>query len=158
MAARAMVSATLSTQLIAEHDSNSRALLFAQFQRRVRRQRAKALIKQGHLTQQKADELEAEELAQEETALAAQAAAGTRPAERLGDSRHGWSGLTDYAFANRFGKSGWYDLFYGPMSDQIACERGIARCGNYEPHRRRDNNWRQVREPVSSPYGCLRDS
>lgn len=118
MIGRAMVSATLSMLLIAEDDSDSRALLFAQFQRRLRRQRGRALVKHGHLTQKRAGELEAQQVAEERKALEAQARAGTRPAKRLGDHPHGWSGLTDYAMAGRFQKAGWCDLFYGPMSDQ----------------------------------------
>lgn len=116
--ARAMVSAVLGLLLIAEQDSDARALLFAEFQGTVRRQRAAALVKYGHLTQQRADELEAEQVAEETKALAAHAAAGTRPAARLGRARTGWSGLSDRALAERFNRLGWYDLLYGPMSDQ----------------------------------------
>jgi hypothetical protein len=114
--ARAMVSATLGILLIAEQDSDSRALLFASFQEKIRKQRAGALVKHGHLSQQRADELEAEQSAEDVKALDAHAAAGTSPAARLGN-KPTWSGLSDYALAQRFHKSGWYDLFYGPMSD-----------------------------------------
>ncbi len=116
--ARAMVSAALGLMLIAEQDSDARALLFAEFQGTVRRQRAAALVRHGHLTQQRADELETEQVAEEAKALAAHAAVGTRPAPRLGSARTGWSGLSDRALAERFNRLGWYDLFYGPMSDQ----------------------------------------
>jgi hypothetical protein len=113
-----MVSATLGIMLIAEQDSDSRALLFASFQGTVRRQRAAALVNHGHLTQKRADELEAEQAAEDAKALAAHAAAGTLPAVRLGKTPTGWSGLSDHALAERFKKPGWYDLFYCPMSDQ----------------------------------------
>jgi hypothetical protein len=113
-----MVSAALGILLIAEQDSDARALLFTSFQGTVRRQRAAALVKHGHLTQARADELEAEQAAEDSKAFSAQAAAGTVPAARLGKRPEGWSGLSDYALAQRFQKSGWYDLFYGPMSDQ----------------------------------------
>ncbi len=116
--ARPMVSAALSMLLIAEADSDARAMLFAQFQRKLRRLRSAALVKHGHLGQKRAEELEAAEVALEEQALAAHAAAGTRPADPLGKSTLTWSGLSDHALAQRFKKPGWYDLFYGPMSDQ----------------------------------------
>lgn len=115
---RPMVSASLSMILIAEGGSNPRALLFAQFQRKLRRQRSAALVKHDHLSRQRAVELEAMEVALEEQALAAHAAAGTVPARRLGPSEQTWSGLSDHALADRFKLPGWYDLFYGPMSDQ----------------------------------------
>ncbi len=115
---RAMVSAALGIMLIAEQDSDSRALLFGSFQGTVRRQRAAALVKHGHLSQKRATELEAEQAGEDTQALAAHAAAGTLPAARLGKAQTGWSGLSDHALAERFKKSGWYDLFYGPMSDQ----------------------------------------
>jgi hypothetical protein len=118
MIARPMVSAALSMLLVAEADGDARALLFAQFQRKLREQRSAALVKHGHLTQQRADALEAAEAATDDQALAAHAAAGTRPAKPLGSSRLTWSGLSDRALAKRFHKSGWYELFYGPMSDQ----------------------------------------
>lgn len=57
-------------------------------------------------------------MALEEQALAEHAAAGTRPSGPLGKSRLTWSGLSDHALAEQFNKPGWYDLFYGPMSDQ----------------------------------------
>jgi hypothetical protein len=115
---RAMVSAALGILLIAEQDSDARALLFASFEGTVRRQRAAALVKHGYLTQARADELEAEHAAEDVNAFSVQAAAGTVPAARLGKRPEGWSGLSDYALAQRFQKSSWYDLFYGPMSDQ----------------------------------------
>ena len=99
MIARPMVSGTLSMLLIAQQDSDARALLFAQFQRKVRRQRAAAGVKHGHSTQQRADEVEATEIAEEQLALAAHAAAGLQPANPLGRSPLSWSGLSDRALS-----------------------------------------------------------
>jgi hypothetical protein len=113
----AMISAALDILLICEDEPDRRALLFALFQKRVRVRRSSAMVRHGHLTQQRADQLEAEQEAIDRQSLAGHAAGGTVPAEPLGNSTLNWSGLSDSAVARRLGRDRWYDLYYSPFSD-----------------------------------------
>jgi len=117
MLSRAIVGAALDVILICERDADRRALLYAVFQKRVRRERSKALVRQGHLSKEAALELERREQEIDKAALAAHAQAGTRPAARLGKVRTTWSGRSAANLARRFNRRGWYDLFYSPFSD-----------------------------------------
>jgi hypothetical protein len=117
MLARAIVGAALDIMLICEQDPDPRALLYASFQKKVRRERSKALIRHGHLSKETATELEHREQEVDKKALAAHAATGMRPSARLGKVRTTWSGLSTASLARRFKRRGWYDLFYSPFSD-----------------------------------------
>jgi len=117
MLGRAMVGQVLDMLLIAEKDSDRRSLLFALFQKRVRRERAMALVRYGHVTKERMAELESEQLRIEKEALEKHAKVGTKPAARLGKSRNSWSGLSTRVLSRRFDRPGWYDLFYSPFSD-----------------------------------------
>ncbi len=117
MLARAMIGCALDVMLICEKDSDRRALLYVLFQKKVRRERSKALVRNGHLSKERAAELEARDLEIDQRSLAAHAAAGTRPAPRLGNVRTTWSGISARQAARRFNRMGWYDLFYSPFSD-----------------------------------------
>lgn len=117
MLSRAMVGAALDMMLICEQDVDRRALLYATFQKKVRRERSKALVRHGHLSRQRAIELEQREHEIDTKALAAHAQAGTRPASRLGKVRTTWCGLSTASLARRFNRRVWYDLFYSPFSD-----------------------------------------
>lgn len=114
---RAIVGAALDVMLICERDADQRALLYAIFQKKVRRARSKALVRHGHLSKEAAIELERREQEIDKAALAAHAQAGTRPSPRLGRVRTTWSGMSVASLARRFKRRGWYDLFYSPFSD-----------------------------------------
>jgi len=94
MLARAMIGCALDMMLICEKDADRRALLYALFQMKVRGERSKALVRYGHLSKERAAELEQREQEIGRQSLAAPAAAGTRPASRLGKVRSTWSGLS----------------------------------------------------------------
>jgi hypothetical protein len=113
---RAMVSAGLTSLLIAEKDCDSRALLFALQQRETRRKRGAALVRHRLMEQSAFEEDDAKQTALEDETLAKHEAAGTRIAAKLGD-RPTWSGLTDRQVAEQLNKLHWYDLLYGPASD-----------------------------------------
>ncbi len=61
MLSRAIVGAALDVMLICENDADRRALLYAMFQKKVRRERSKALVRHGHLSKVAAVELERRE-------------------------------------------------------------------------------------------------
>jgi hypothetical protein len=113
---RAMVSAGLTALLVAEKDSDSRALLYAFEQREIRRKRGAALVRYGFMNQSFFEEDDARQTALEDATLAKHGAAGTHVAAKLGD-RPTWSGLTDRKVAEQLHKLHWYDLLYGPASD-----------------------------------------
>jgi hypothetical protein len=113
---RAMVSAGLTSLLIAEEDCDSRALLYAFQQRETRRKRGAALVRHRLMEQSAFEEDDAKQTALEDETLAKHEAAGTRVAAKLGD-RPTWSGLSDRQVAERLNKLHWYDLLYGPASD-----------------------------------------
>ncbi len=147
MIARALVGGALDILLVAEADSHSRALLYVTYESRVRQERARVLVKHGHMTQQDADAREAKAVAEETAKSAAHAAAGQTPAAKLGRWPT-WSGLTDQGLATRFNKEGWYDLFYSPFSDTahtnvaaIADEIVQISQGNITIGGRFDNPW-----------------
>lgn len=117
MPARAMIGCALDVMLICEKDSDRWALLYALFQKKVRRERSKALVRYGHLAKERAAKLEERDQEIDQRSLVAHAAAGTRPAARLGKVRNTWSGLSAREAARRFNRMGWYDLFYSPFSD-----------------------------------------
>lgn len=87
MLSRAVVGAALDMMLICEQDVDRRVLLYAMFQKKVRRERSKALVRHGHLSRQAALELEQIEQEIDRQALSAHALAGTRPAPRLGQGK-----------------------------------------------------------------------
>ncbi len=131
MLSRAIVGAALDMMLICEQDVDRRALLYAMFQKKVRRERSKALVRHGHLSKEAAQKLEQAEQEIDRQALAAHALAGTRPAPRLGKVRTTWSGLSTASLARRFNHRGWYDLFYSPFSDTahvnaVAIDKEVA--------------------------------
>lgn len=113
---RAMVSAGLTSLLIAEKDCDSRALLYAFQQRETRRKRGAALVRYRFMDQSALEEDDAKQTGLEDETLAKHEKAGTRVAAKLGD-RPTWSGLTDRQVAEQLNKLHWYDLLYGPASD-----------------------------------------
>ena len=113
---RAMVSGGLTALLIAEKDSDSRALLYAFQQRETRRKRGKALVRHRVMEQSVFEEDDERQTKLEDEVLARYEEAGTAVAAKLGE-RPTWSGLTDRQVAEQFGKLHWYDLLYGPASD-----------------------------------------
>jgi hypothetical protein len=113
---RAMVSAGLTALLIADQDSDSRALLYALEQRKTRRERGTALVRHALMAQSVFEEDDAKQTKLEDETLARHEAAGTRVAAKLGH-RPTWSGLSDRQVAGRLNKLHWYDLLYGPASD-----------------------------------------
>ena len=113
---RAMVSAGLTSLLIAERDCDSKALLYAFQQRETRRKRGAALVRYGFMDRSALEEDDAKQTRLEDETLAKHEAAGTRVAAKLGD-RPTWSGLTDRQVAEQLNKLHWYDLLYGPASD-----------------------------------------
>jgi hypothetical protein len=89
----------------------------ASSRKKVRNKRWVALVKHGVLSQQRADQLEADEVDIDAAALKALAATGLQPLDPLGKNPWTWSGLSDFAVMEHLGLDRWYDLYYSPFSD-----------------------------------------
>jgi hypothetical protein len=120
--ARSMVNSACDLMFIAEKETPSRALLWAYFSIERRKRVGKGYVSVGMVAQAQIDALEAEAMAEEESAIAELEAGGVKPYPKFNQNVHRplktWTGLSDADLIKKVGRNVWYEGFYVPFSDE----------------------------------------
>src|SRR5713101_1617129 len=112
---RAMVSAAINIVAIVDSDSDSRALAFLAVVAKILNERLKALVRHGLVSQEAANQINADATASEGKVLDQYAEKGVTPS-KIGPGKN-WHGLTDKDLFVKMSAEFWYDLYYAPFSD-----------------------------------------
>jgi hypothetical protein len=117
MVARGLVNAACDLILISDSDTDSRALLYAEFSKHRRRELGQAYVLAKLWSESTYKGWDATKTKEEDVVLGEHAKRGHKPAAKLGRKRNTWSGLTDFQLVEAVDKETWYRIYYMPFSD-----------------------------------------